>query len=89
MRVTSDPCDYFRKDTMSEQEKIDLEKMKEEIVKTKISSFELSSTFIRMVKSDLPHTGYKTVEEAVFSTIKRGQQKIDDLTRAHTRKYPD
>lgn len=73
----------------NEQEKKDLEILKAEIQKEKLSCYDYCVSILRWPDDQLKHTGHKSKEAAVLWSVQNSQKKIEKLTQAHIRKYPD
>ncbi len=73
----------------TDQEKTDLETLKQNIQKTKVDSFEYMESFLNMPEDHLKHTGHKSIEAGVIYALKEGVKKYRKLIENHLRKYPD
>lgn len=74
---------------ISEQEQRDLDAAKARVAEIKDSTFDLMREYARMSSDELKHSGHKTNEGAVFSSLKNALKDIDKVWAAHIRKYPD
>lgn len=76
---------------MNEQEQKDLDVMKAQVEKEKLSTYHYLVHLSRMDARGLETSGYrgKTVAEAVLMALKSGEQKIKRLIDSHISKYPD
>ena len=74
---------------MSEQEKVDLEILKNELVKLKVSSFDYIKYCLTMTQEDLIHSGNKTIEQAIIFGMNSKIKDIKILTKEFIKKYPD
>jgi hypothetical protein len=73
------------------QEEADLKEMLSKIQNVKDSAFDYLAEVQRMSPADLIASGYrnKTNAEAMAEAFKNAQGRIQRLTLAHVRKYPD
>lgn len=76
---------------MTDEEQKDLEKLREELQRVRVSTYDYACSFLRYTLDDLKHSGYggKTVGEAIVMVLQRSQTDIQKLVKAHERKYPD
>lgn len=74
---------------MTDQENKDLEELHKEINKLMVSAFSGMRHSDRMNQEELKNSGYKTTNDTVVGMYKYYQKQIDDLTKAHIKKYPD
>ncbi len=74
---------------MTEQEHIDLEKLKADQAKERESAFWLCCEILRADESYLRTMGYKSIEQGLRNTIERSLKKLEQLAQAFIRKYPD
>lgn len=76
-------------ESMSEQEYKDLEDMKDKVNEIKVNRMEYAISVLRYTDTDLKHSGYKTVEQALKSIVESTKRDIDKLNKNYIRKYPD
>lgn len=74
--------------TDSAQEK-DLEKLQAALNEEARSAMDAMRIMAEEDAESLKASGHKTNEGAVFSTFKYYRKRMDDLVKAHIRKYPD
>jgi flagellar biosynthesis/type III secretory pathway chaperone len=76
---------------MNENERQDLELLKQKIREAKLSLFDYLRSLDRMTSEQLRDCGHggKTNAEAMRDHFKRVQKEIEKLRDAHVRKYPD
>ena len=76
---------------MNDQEKQDLEILRAAIRREKESTFDFLRTLDRATGHDLLTMGYRgmTNAEAMRRAYHNSQARIEKLTQAHVRKYPD
>jgi hypothetical protein len=74
---------------MSPDEQKDLDVLKAAIADLKRAGFDGAQMCLQMANSTLPHTGYKSREEAAIGTLKSYMRDIKSLEKAYLKKYPD
>lgn len=74
---------------MTDQERQDLDKLHVEVKSLKVQAFDTCKSYIRMQPEELKHTGHKSIEAAVLSTMKYYDDKCIKLTKEYIKKYPD
>ena len=75
---------------MTEQEKLDLQTMKDEIKKHKLYAFDMIHIVRGYSQEQLKAAGFRDgVDKAISQIVDNCLQTIDDLQRQYLTKYPD
>ncbi len=74
---------------MSEQEKIDLDKMNEDCHRINRNTISFCEHLIKLSPTELRHTGHQSIGDALLHSIQLGRKQKDKIQAEYTKKYPD
>ena len=74
---------------MNADEAHDLNEMRKKVQEEKIKCFDYLIYLSRLKEDELKQSGFKSTEQAIMTGLKDHNNRIIQIVKEHTKKYPD